>query len=229
MKEFDIKIKETLEKTVTVEAENRQDAEEMVRQAYFDGEHILDADNFLEVDFSVDAEREVQLENQEKLNVLLVKPGMYPQQVQIDPGLAALQQAVEGDIEAAYVAELPTNPHVSQDAMLEGLYTKFNLDHPEDFRGHSLSVSDIVALKTDSVVSYHYVDSIGFKELHGFMPDNYLRNAEMGLEDDYGMIDGVINNGKKEEPPSVLEQLKAKPPERDRPAKPAREKEVERE
>ena len=61
------------------------------------------------------------------------------------------------------------------------------------------------------------------------MPDNYLRNAEMGLEDDYGMIDGVINNGKKEEPPSVLEQLKAKPPERDRPAKPAREKEVERE
>ena len=75
MKEFDIKIKETLEKTVTVEAENRQDAEEMVRQAYFDGEHILDADNFSEVDFSVDAEREVQIEDQEKLNVLLVKPG----------------------------------------------------------------------------------------------------------------------------------------------------------
>ena len=76
MKEFDIKIKETLEKTVTVQAENRQDAEEMVRQAYFDGEHILDADKFVGVDFSVDAEREVQLENQEKLNVLLVKPGM---------------------------------------------------------------------------------------------------------------------------------------------------------
>ena len=131
--------------------------------------------------------------------------------------------------DVVYVAELPTNPHVSQDAMLEGLYTKFNVDHPEDFRGHSLSVSDIVALKIDAVVSYHYVDSIGFKELHGFMPDNYLRNAEMGLEDDYGMIDGIINNGKKEEPSSVLEQLKAKPPERDRPAKPAREKEVERE
>ena len=131
--------------------------------------------------------------------------------------------------EVVYVAELPAHPYVSQDAMLEGLYTKFNVDHPEDFRGHSLSVSDIVALKTDSVVSYHYVDSIGFKELHGFMPDNYLRNAEMGLEDDYGMIDGIINNGKKEEPSSVLEQLKAKPSERDRPAKPVREKEVERE
>lgn len=75
--------------------------------------------------------------------------------------------------DVVYVAELPTNPHVSQDTMLEGLYTKFNVEHPEDFQGHSLSVSDIVALKTDAVVSYHYVDSIGFEELHGFMPDNY--------------------------------------------------------
>lgn len=120
MKEFDIKIKETLEKTVTVEAENRQDAEEMVRQAYFDGEHILDADNFSEVDFSVDAEREVQLENQEKLNVLLVKPGMYPQQVQIDPGLTALQQAVEGDIEAAYYFEEPVAIIVNDEGKLNG-------------------------------------------------------------------------------------------------------------
>lgn len=141
-------------------------------------------------------------------------------------------QGKEPDVDhydVVYVAELPAHPYVSQDGLLEGLYSKFNVDHPEDFRGHSLSVSDIVALKTDSVVSYHYVDSIGFKELYGFMPDNYLRNAEMGLEDDYGMIDGIINNGKKEESPSVLEQLKVKPPERDRSAKPAREKDVERE
>ena len=130
--------------------------------------------------------------------------------------------------DVVYVAELPTNPHVSQDAMLEGLYTKFNVDHPEDFRGHSLSVSDIVALKTEAVVSYHYVDSIGFRELQGFMPDNYLRNAEMALEDDYGMIDGILNNSKKDEPPSVLEQLKAKAPDHERPAKPVREKEMER-
>lgn len=73
--------------------------------------------------------------------------------------------------DVVYVAELPTNSHVSQDAMLEGLYTKFNLDHPEDFRGHSLSVSDIVALKTNGVVSYHYADTVGFKELIGFDPD----------------------------------------------------------
>ena len=120
MKEFDIKIKETLEKTVTVEAESREEAEEMVRQSYFDGEHILDADNFTEVDFSVDAEREVQLEEPEKLDVLLVKPGMYPQQVQIDSGLAALQQAVEGDIEAAYYFEEPVAVIVNEEGKLNG-------------------------------------------------------------------------------------------------------------
>ncbi len=120
MKEFDIKIKETLEKTVTVEAENREEAEEMVRQSYFDGEHILDADNFSEVDFTVDAEREVQLEEPEKLDALLVKPGMYPQQVQIDSGLAALQQAVEGDIEAAYYFEEPVAVIVNEEGKLNG-------------------------------------------------------------------------------------------------------------
>ena len=120
MKEFDIKIKETLEKTVTVEAENREEAEEMVRQSYFDGEHILDADNFTEVDFTVDAEREVQLEQAEKLDVLLVKPGMYPQQVQINSGLTALQQAVGGDIEAAYFFKEPVAIIVNEEGKLNG-------------------------------------------------------------------------------------------------------------
>ena len=96
-----------------------------------------------------------------------------------------------------------------QSVLLESLYEKFNLYHPEDFRGHSLSVSDIVALKANDVVSCHYVDTIGFKELTDFMkPENYLKNAEMSMEDDYEMIDGVINNGKgmdSLEKPSVLE------------------------
>lgn len=81
-------------------------------------------------------------------------------------------------------------------------------------RGHSLSVSDIVALKANGMVSFHYVDSIGFQELPAFMkPENYLKNAEMAMEDDYGMIDGIINNGKapqaeESEKKSVLEKLK---------------------
>ena len=115
--------------------------------------------------------------------------------------------------EVVYFDKLP--PYTDQSVMLEQLYVKFNIDHPADFRGHSLSVSDIVALKTAGVVSCHYVDSIGFQELPGFMkPENYLKNAEMAMEDDYGMIDGVINNGKSaatEERKSVLQQLKDTP------------------
>ena len=115
--------------------------------------------------------------------------------------------------EVVYIA--PLEPFTDLNYMLEDLYTKFNIHHPEDFRGHSLSVSDIVALKQNGVVSCHYVDSFGFAELPGFMrPENYLKNAEMAMEDDYGMIDGVINNGKSpaaEEKPSVLEKLKEQP------------------
>ena len=94
---------------------------------------------------------------------------------------------------------------------LDMIYQRFNVDHPADFKGHSLSVSDIVALKQNGVVSCHYVDSIGFRELPNFLkPENYLRNVEMLLEDDYGMIDGIINNGPKQPTVTALEeQVKA--------------------
>ena len=94
---------------------------------------------------------------------------------------------------------------------LDMIYQRFNVDHPADFKGHSLSVSDIVALKQNGVVSCHYVDSIGFRELPIFLkPENYLKNAEMLLEDDYGMIDGIINNGPKQPTVADLEaQVKA--------------------
>lgn len=94
---------------------------------------------------------------------------------------------------------------------LEALYEQFNLRHPADYHSPSLSVSDIVALKQDGMVSFHYCDSIGFRQLDGFLPQgNPLRNAEMAVEDDYGMIDGIINNGPKEPTVADLEaQVKA--------------------
>ena len=94
---------------------------------------------------------------------------------------------------------------------LDMIYQRFNVDHPADFKGHSLSVSDIVALKQNGIVSCHYVDSIGFRELPNFLkPENYLKNAEMAMEDDYGMIDGIINNGPKQPTVADLEaQVKA--------------------
>ena len=96
---------------------------------------------------------------------------------------------------------------------LDELYETFNIRRPEDFRGHSLSVSDIVALKQNGVVSCHYVDSQGFKELPGFLqPENYLKNAEMAVEDDYGMIDGIINNGPRKTVAELEEQSKTGTP-----------------
>ena len=111
------------------------------------------------------------------------------------------RMGLEPDIdhyEVVYTA--PLLPYKDQNTMLEELYAKFNVSRPDDFTGHSLSVSDIVALRQNGVVSCHYVDSIGFQELPGFLkPENYLKAAEMAMEDDYGMIDGVINNGSRGE------------------------------
>ena len=169
---------------------------------------------------------------------------------------------------------------------LESIYTRFNVDRPADFTGHSLSVSDIVVLHQDGKDTAHYCDRAGFSEVPEFLQpaqksreiteriqtprgsfylcgmtreqmeadgygfhhasedgkylimangtqayavradapekDNPLRTAEMTLEDDYGMIDGVINNGRRgeelekaqeyaepEKKPSIRERLAA--------------------
>ena len=80
------------------------------------------------------------------------------------------------------------------------------------------------------------MDSFGFRGLDSFLPDNPLKNAEMTVEDDYGMIDGIINNGKnpaleqpqsvepqkeirKKEPPSILARLNEPQPARTAPKK----------
>lgn len=95
-------------------------------------------------------------------------------------------------------------------ATLEDAFQRFNYDRPLDFTGHSLSVSDILAIKQNGEVSYHYCDSIGFVELVDFQKNNYLKNTEISTEDDYGMIDGILNNGDKKSTVAELEaQVKA--------------------
>ena len=157
--------------------------------------------------------------------------------------------------EAIYTREV--YPDDDTGRILENFYYIFNDERPGDFVGHSLSVSDIVALKQDGKVSYHYCDSVGFRELPAFQkPENYLKAAEMSMEDDYGMIDGIINNGSRqptvadleaqvkagmsislmdlaeaahrEKKKSVLEQLKSQPAQ-ERPHKTAPKKSAEKE
>ena len=103
-----------------------------------------------------------------------------------------------------YTAPLSESGTVPE--QLEKLYQQFNLEKPVDFHSSSMSVSDIVAIKQDGKVSCHYCDSVGFTQIPGFLPENPLKNAEMAVEDDYGMIDGIINNGAKEPTVAELEQ-----------------------
>ena len=100
----------------------------------------------------------------------------------------------------------PLEPCKSPQAAVEQLYNQFNNDHPADYHHPSMSVSDIVAIKQDGKVSCHYCDSVGFTQIPGFLSQNPLKNAEMAVEDDYGMIDGIINNGAKEPTVAELEQ-----------------------
>lgn len=162
-------------------------------------------------------------------------------------------KAIErGSYDLIYTALLTATG--STDAKLEAIFEQFNLHRPVDYHSPSLSVSDIVAIKQNGVVSYHYCDSVGFKELPDFQKENYLKAAEMSMEDDYGMIDGIINNGKQptvadleqqaksghsislmdladavhqEKKASVLEKLKDQPQQPRRKSKPRKSKEQE--
>lgn len=133
--------------------------------------------------------------------------------------------------ELCYTAPLARSGSTAQ--TLEGLYYTFNQERPADFTGHSLSVGDVVALKQGGEVTYHFVDSFGYKELPGFLqPENYLKTAEMQMEDDYSMLDGIVNNGsaptvadleaqaKAGQPISVLELADAAKRERQQEQKP---------
>ena len=68
-----------------------------------------------------------------------------------------------------YMGELAELQGQTQSETLEAIYTKFNIDHPADYKAHSLSVSDIVVLHEDGENSAHFVDSFGFTELPKFM------------------------------------------------------------
>ncbi|MDO4649861.1 MAG: YodL domain-containing protein [Eubacteriales bacterium] len=101
---------------------------------------------------------------------------------------------------------------------LDSIYERFNLYHPADFRGHSLSVSDVIVLHQSGVDTAYYVDSFGFKQVPEFTAHNPLEKVEELLEDDYGMIDGIINNGPRKDEQekdggrksSILDKLKEK-------------------
>ena len=152
----------------------------------------------------------------DKLTVLVVEPMKEPYVKEIDPGLHALQAEVGGDIAASYPFDDPVGLVLNDEGKLIGL------DLNRSLRDEHGEIYDIVAgtflvvgLESESFASLSpdmiqkYTEQFKRPELFASIneqivsvpvePENPLRTAEMTLEDDYGMIDGIINNGRRGE------------------------------
>ena len=98
--------------------------------------------------------------------------------------------------------ELVYSAELTPGTSLEDIYTRFNIDHPKDFKGHSLSVSDVVVLHQNGQDAAHYVDSFGYKEVPEFLQEqtqqpekiNPLKHVEDTIEQNDNSFDGIINN-----------------------------------
>lgn len=118
MKEFEVTITETLEKTVVVEANSKDDALQIAEDMWKDGDIILDADSFVDVEYSADNGREIEKEN--KLKVLLVKPGQYAEMTEIEAGLSSMQSIVGGNIEAVHYFDEPVVCICNEEGKING-------------------------------------------------------------------------------------------------------------
>ena len=187
----------------------------------------------------------------EKMTVLVVEPMKEPYVKEIDPGLHALQAEVGGDIGAAYPFRDPVALVCNDEGKLIGLDLNRGLRDENGelydimagtFLVVGLGEEDFASLSPELAQKYmeHFRQPEQFISLGGQIialpvepeKDNPLRTAEMTLEDDYGMIDGVINNGRRGEEaekakPSIRERLEdakrecseRKPPEKGRPGR----------
>ena len=102
-------------------------------------------------------------------------------------------QAAGRTVDKSNYTEVYTAP-LAAGTTLEDIYRIFNVDYPADFKGHSLSVSDVVVLHQNGQDTAHYCDSVGFQQVPEFLRENPLRTAEHSTEHNENMIDGVLNN-----------------------------------
>ena len=152
----------------------------------------------------------------EKLTVIVVEPMKEPYVKEIDPGLHALQAEVGGDIAASYPFDDPVGLVLNDEGKLIGLDLNRSLrdEHGEiydivagTFLVVGLGPENFASLSPDMIQKYteQFKRPELFASINGQIvsvpvePENPLRTAEMTLEDDYGMIDGIINNGRRGE------------------------------
>ena len=114
----------------------------------------------------------------------------------LDRLLAAGKQVERSNYEIMYVAPLTRPAHLLPDEILDRIYERFNIRRPLDFHGHSLSMSDVVALKMDGKVFNYYVDRFGFSSLPNFQrPNELVQSAQTATQDDFDRIKGIIHDG----------------------------------
>ena len=128
---------------------------------------------------------------QDSFSIYQIKSGDETRDYRFEPfdRLQATGRSVDrANYDLVYTASLDSK------TTLEDIYRTFNIDHPADFKGHSLSVSDVVVLHQGGKDTAHYCDSFGFQQVPEFLRENPLRTAELSTEQNENMIDGVINN-----------------------------------
>ena len=128
---------------------------------------------------------------QDSFSIYQIKSGDETRDYRFEP--YARLQATGHSVDRANYDLVYTAPLDSK-TTLEDIYRTFNIDHPADFKGHSLSVSDVVVLHQGGKDTAHYCDSFGFQQVPEFLRENPLRTAELSTEQNENMIDGVINN-----------------------------------
>lgn len=118
MKEFEVTITETLQKTVSIEAETKEEAKQLVEDMWKDGDIILDADNFADVEYVADNGKETEKLNE--LEVLLVEPGQYAKMATIEAGLSSMQEIVGGYIQTVNYFDKPVTLVCNEEGKING-------------------------------------------------------------------------------------------------------------
>ena len=141
------------------------------------------------------AQKEVAEPDKDTFSIYQLKRGDETRDFRFEPydRLATTGRTADrANYDLIYTAEL--TPGTS----LEDIYTRFNIDHPKDFKGHSLSVSDVVVLHQNGQDTAHYVDSSGYRQVPEFLQppekENPLKHVEDTIEQNDNNFDGIINN-----------------------------------
>ena len=140
-------------------------------------------------------QKEVAEPDKDTFSIYQLKRGDETRDFRFEPydRLAATGRTADrANYDLIYTAEL--TPGTS----LEDIYTRFNIDHPKGFKGHSLSVSDVVVLHQNGQDTAHYVDSSGYRQVPEFLQppekENPLKHVEDTIEQNDNNFDGIINN-----------------------------------